>query len=68
MLYEVITDTAQDILATQGIDLGDVLEHEGDHGGCGSRPFLVVITSYSIHYTKLYEILPTKKTMLISTK
>ena len=53
MLYEVITVFARDaetglkaIIAVHDAHLGPAL------GGCRISP---VITSYSIHYTKLYE-------------
>ena len=48
MLYEVITEIIQEMLLTK------TSERQGrliDHDQAGS----IVITSYSIHYTKLYE-------------
>ena len=77
MLYEVITDAAeegQQIGALTGLELMRVFgahhQHAGQtalaeiepYAGLGADPetaFAIdVITSYSIHYTKLYEVGP----------
>ena len=62
MLYEVITVRCQQLLITPPY----CLEYEAGHSRlktsyCGMQPFQpeqnnAVITSYSIHYTKLYDI------------
>ena len=51
MLYEVITQDGVGLVIH-----GHLLRSEGARGAVDVR--ILVITSYSIHYTKLYEIEP----------
>ena len=54
MLYEVITHPEQ-LAAVAAADVGTDFEPRSDEGLKAGGVDLDVITSYSIHYTKLYD-------------
>ena len=58
MLYEVITDAlGGDLVVGDGHAVGHGHEDGQLMGGVDTFDVIGVITSYSIHYTKLYELL-----------
>ena len=67
MLYEVITVLTHDVERQGGVNKClQLMEIEKKHGFRSSfnfvpHDYVVVITSYSIHYTKLYELAGVKR-------